>query len=238
MLASPVSGSAHDNWCRYASVASLQPSATAQASVNAGSVPRRSGSVVRSAASVSSRETPWLPSSLPTTSQASVALRPATRGSATASYRSGSCPRTCSEYAGSVSEGGPDTTLSLNAQNPMTPPSDLRPALSTDETGPRAPHDAVLEVILAISHHTDVTTVDFVRWSTCEPVAVDRRPWGRRADLGCPRGRRRRLRRALRAARGRGPSPGPPTGRPGRRRRPGLRRLRQGAHRAPARRGP
>src|SRR3954447_7615267 len=172
MLASPVSGSAHDNWCRYASVASLQPSATAQASVNAGSVPRTSEYVVRRSASVSSRETPWLPSSLPTTSQASVALRAAARASPTASYETGSPSRTASGRAVPDVEGGPGATLSRNAQNPMTPPSYIRAALSDDETGSGAGHDAGLAANYGAGHHTGVTEACPERWSLCEGLAV------------------------------------------------------------------
>ena len=58
----------------------------------------------------------------------------------------------------------------------------------------------------------------------------------RRADLARPRRGRRCLRRAVQPPQGRRPPAGPPAGaRPGRRR-PGLRGVRQGAHRAPGRR--
>src|SRR4029079_19096352 len=155
-------------------VASLKPRATAQASVNAGSVASTRSYVVRRSASVSSSETPWLPRSLPTTSQASVALLPTDKASPTASYDIGRAERTRSESAGSAAEGGPVATFSRKSQNPMTPPFCLRVALSGDETGQRAGHDASFDAKYDLSHHTDVTGACPERWSICECLAVAR----------------------------------------------------------------
>ena len=65
-----------------------------------------------------------------------------------------------------------------------------------------------------------------------------RRAQRRRADLARPRRGRRCLRRAVQPARRRRQPAGPPAGPRPRRRRPGLRGVRQGAHRAPGRRRP